>query len=317
MEYPGVLSLRVTNRPKFLTYHQVEEKVFILAEKLLHLLGQNEIYQFQYVAIPRGGVFILGMLAYILNIPASLIKQNLDQSMPVLVLDDCSLSGYRFAQFRQTLTDGQKIVFAPLFSHPNLRTAILSQERDVIACLSAENLKDLAPEIYPTETAYHAWRQRWETRSESRLYWIGLPEVVVFPWNEPDQPVWNPETQQVEDNWRFTSPDRCLKNWGRLGLPPRSEKKVSVRVPDGVAYTVHQGDITLCNLEDETMYGLAGPSADIWRGLAAYGDLTAARDYVLELYEVDAERLTADIESLVQTLLEKGLLEPVNDPTPT
>jgi hypothetical protein len=96
-------------------------------------------------------------------------------------------------------------------------------------------------------------------------------------------------------------------------MSPRLDTKSAVRIPDQIAYTIQQENVTLCNLEDETVYGLDGAAADIWRGLAAYGDLDATKNYILSLYDVDAERLTADIQSLVDTLLSKGLLEPVDD----
>jgi hypothetical protein len=255
-------------------------------------------------------------LSYILNLPARQLTSNQDSTAPLVVVDDCSLSGARFAEYLYE-ERRRPIIFAPLYAHPDLRAAILNEIPDVIGCLSALDLKDLAPEVYPTPKAYNAWQKRWQARSKNRFFWIGLPELVIFPWNEPDRPVWNPETNQVEDHWRLASPDRCLKNWGKLGLPPKLDIKAVVRIPDQVAYTVQREDVTLCNLADETVYGLDGVAADIWRALAAYGDLSATRDYLLEIYAVDAERVTADIHSLVESLLAKGLLEPVHDLPPT
>jgi hypothetical protein len=309
------LRVRLGGRPSVLDYPQVEQSVKLLAARLIDKFGRNAVRKFHYTAIPRGGVFVFGILSYVLDLPLKQPNFDVESSSTLVVLDDCSLSGARFAWFLNE-TERRPIIFASLYSHPDLRASILSQEPEVIGCLSAHDLKDLAPEIYPTKEAYDAWRQRWESRSKAKVYWIGLPELVIFPWNEPDRPVWNAETNSIEDNWRLASPDRCLKNWGKLGLPPKAGVRAVVRIPDQVAYTIQQDDVTLCNLEDETVYGLSGPAADIWRGLAAYGDLTATRDYLLELYEVDGERLTADIAELVETLLAKGLLERVNDPSP-
>jgi hypothetical protein len=168
------------------------------------------------------------------------------------VVDDCSLSGARFAEYLDE-ERGWPIIFTPLYSPPDLRKAIVSSEPDVISCLSARDLRDLAPERYPIKEDYNAWQQRWLARRKAKSYWIGLPELVIFPWNEPDRPVWNPKKNRVEDNWRLASPDRNLKNWGKLGLPPRSGTKAAVRIPDHVAYTIEQDDVTLCNLDDETV----------------------------------------------------------------
>jgi hypothetical protein len=316
MAYLGGLRVRLRGRPFLLSYYEVERAVYTLAAHLVDSFGLSAVQNFQFTAIPRGGLFILSFLSYILDIPAQQLTLAQDTSTPLVVVDDCSLSGARFAQYLGEV-EQRPIIFAHLYSHPDLRKSIIDNEPGVIECLSAHDLKDLAPEIYPTQEAYDDWQQRWLARSKAKFYWIGLPELVIFPWNEPDRPVWNPETKRVEDNWRLASPDRCLKNWGKLGLPPRLGTKATVRIPDQVAYTIQQVDVTLYNLADETVYGLGGPTADIWRGLAAYGDLTATRDYLLDLYDVSPERLTADIQSLVETLLAKGLLEPVNDPPTT
>lgn len=315
MSYPGGILARIHSRPIFLTYQQVEQDVYTLAARLVDEFGQPAVRTFQYTAVPRGGLFILGILSYVLNLPVRQLGAGQDSGAPLVVVDDCSLSGARFAEFLHE-EKRRPIIFAPLYSHPDLRAAILKDAPDVIGCLSARDLKDLAPEVYPTAKAYNAWQKRWQARSKSKLFWIGLPELVIFPWNEPDRPVWNPNTSRVEDTWRLASPDRCLKNWGKLDMPPRLGTKATVRVPDQVAFAIQPDDVTLCNLEDGAVYGLGGSSAAIWRGLAAYGDIAATRDYLMELYVVDAERVTADIQSLVEALLAKGLLEPVNDPSP-
>ncbi len=316
MSYRGLIA-RLDGEPSIIPYETAEAYTRQLAARLLGAFKLENLSQFKYVAIPRGGHFVLGMLSYILDLPQeALTLSEQTSSRPVVVIDDCALSGNRFGRFLKQHSFDQ-IIFAHLCSHPAAREAILTDEPRVISCLAAYDLRDLARVRFPDPTDYVAWQQRVKERVTGGLYWIGLPEIVIFPWNEPDRPTWNAEINQVEDNWRLASPDRNLKNWGKLGLPPREGTTAVVRIPDQIAYTIQQDDVTLCNLEDETVYGLSGSTADIWRGLAAYGDLSATRDYLLDLYEVDAERLMADIQSLVDTLLAKGLLEPVNDPSPT
>jgi hypothetical protein len=310
------LRARINAGSSLISYEAAEAYARQLAAELTAVFSLNNLRQFHYVAIPRGGHFILGMLAYILDLPhEALVEAPGDTSTPLVVVDDCALSGNRFGRFLAE-SSAEKIIFAHLCSHPALREAIQTAEPRVIDCVAAYDLNDLAPERIPDPDQYRTWQQRWQARATGPLYWVGLPELVIFPWNEPDRPVWNPEINQIEDNWRLASPDKCLKNWGKLGLPPRMETTPTVRIPDQVAYTIQQDDVTLCNLDDETVYGLSGSAADIWRGLAAYGDLAATKDYLLELYEVDEAQLTADIQSLTDTLLAKGLLEPVDDSPP-
>jgi hypothetical protein len=304
---------RLSGEPKLITYAVAEAYAQRLAAQLSAAFDLKDLRQFHFVAIPRGGYFVLGMLAYLLDLPhQALSNQAQDSTTPVVVVDDCALSGYRFGRFLEENPDEQ-IIFAHLCSIPALREAILTAEPRVIACLAPCDLKDLTEQRFPNPAERQAWQERWTDRAAGKRYWVGITERIIFPWNEPDWPVWNAETNQIEDNWRLASPDRCIKNWGKLGMPPRLDTKAAVRIPDQVAYTVQRENVTLCNLEDETVYGLDGAAADIWRGLAAYGDLDATRNYILSLYEVDAERLTADIQSLVDTLLSKGLLEPVDD----
>jgi hypothetical protein len=314
--FRGLLALR-NGRSSLITYEVAETFTQRLAAQLSAAFDLEKLRRFHYVAIPRGGHVVLGMLSYILDLPhEALAYPPQDSSTPLVVVDDCALSGHRFARFLEQHPHEQ-VIFVHLCSHPALREAILAAEPRVIACLAAYDLKDLAEERFPDPAERRHWQQRWRERATGPLYWVGLSELVIFPWNEPDRPVWNPETNQVEDHWRLASPDRCLKNWGKLGLPPKLDIKAVVRIPDQVAYTVQREDVTLCNLADETVYGLDGVAADIWRALAAYGDLSATRDYLLEIYAVDAERVTADIHSLVESLLAKGLLEPVHDLPPT
>lgn len=309
----GLLA-RINDRPTILSYKQVERDVQVLAADLLDAFGQSAVHSFQYSAIPRGGGFVLSILSYILDLSPGQLGWNEGDSVPLIVVDDCSLSGARFAQYLAEVPK-RPIIFASLYAHPALRKAILENEPDVLNCISARDLTDLAPQLYPTPEAYKSWRQRWETRSKGKHYWIGLPEMVIFPWNEPDRLAWNPETNQVENNWRLASPDRCLKNWALLGMPPRADVKAAVRIPDPVAFSLQENDISLYNSRDDMVYGLSGVSADIWRGLAAYGDLSATRAHLLTRYEVDEARLTADIQSLVDTLFANGLLEAVDEAT--
>ena len=295
-----------------MTYPQAEAATRRLAAQLLAEFECNELSRFRYAAIPRGGFIVLGMLAYVLDLDRKALVEQ-PRGAPFVVVDDCSLSGNRLAHFLR-LVDGEEVIFAHLYSHPDLRAAILRQEPRVVACLAAHDLCDLAREIYPTDEQYRVWRDRWRERVPGPRYWIGLPELVIFPWNEPDRPVWNPLTDEVEDSWRVTAPDRCLKNWARLGVPPSAEAQPTLRSPDEVAFNLLDGKIILCDLRTEQVYGLEDVAADMWRVLAAYGDLDVAGDYLLSQYDVDEVRLRGDLNAFANELLAKGLLEPVDEP---
>ena len=146
--------------------------------------------------------------------------------IPLVVVDDCALSGARFRQFIDK-SENQRVIFAPLYSHPDLRTAIESRESRVLTCVSAQDLKDYGPEELKDE--YPAWQERWHHRLEGSRYWVGQVDHVCFAWNEPDRVIWNPVTQQVETGWRVVPPELCLKN-----APYLDSSRLQVRVQDEV-----------------------------------------------------------------------------------
>lgn len=294
------------------TYQQAEAATKQLAAQLVQAFGRAELARFHYAAIPRGGLIVLGMLSYVLDLePEVLLSPPADASL--VVVDDAAYSGARFAQFLHSVNN-EKVIFAHLYSHPDLRAAILQAEPRVIACLSAYDLQDLAPTRYAPESEYQTWKERWRQRARRPVYWMGLPEMVIFPWSEPDRPVWNPATKQVEEGWWLTAPDRCLKNWARLGVPPNAQARPTLRSPDEVAFHFDGDKVVLCDLRTEQVYGLEGVAADMWRALTGYGDLEVVAEYLLSLYEVDEKRLHSDLQAFTAELLDKGLLERIDEP---
>jgi hypothetical protein len=123
----------------------------------------------------------------------------------VIVVDDCALSGARFHHFLRTVR-ANRIVFAPLYSPPELRAAILQREPRVVCCLSARNLAGHRLTAQPRET--DTW------------YWSGHVEPLCFPWNEPDRTFWNPAAKRWELAWRIVPPELCPKNRPATGTVP-------------------------------------------------------------------------------------------------
>jgi hypothetical protein len=229
---------------------------------------------------------------------------------PLVVVDDCSYTGTRLGWFLDTV-NSREVVFAHLYSHPDLRSAVLASEPRVIACISAGDLRDGARDDFPDEQEYLRWQERCRQRLPGKRYWFGRPELVVFPWTEPDRPVFNPASGEHEDYWRFTPPDRCLGNWARLGIPPQSHVRPTLRSPDHVAFKLQEDKVILCDLRTEGVYGLEDVAAAMWRAIAAYGDADAALRHLLACYEVEEAVLRRDLERFVADLLARGLFEPV------
>jgi hypothetical protein len=311
----GISTIAQSPPPRYVTYQQAEEGVKQLAAMLHTAFGSDTPSSFTYAAIPRGGSFILAMLSYVLDLPRSLFISPPRPSTPLIVVDDVCLGGRRFRTFLES-TAHEQVIFAHLYSHPDVRAAITAQEPRVTACLAAHDLHDLAPDFYPTEEARDAWQGRWRTRMRAHApdqpYWFGLPEGVAFPWSEPDHPYWNAETHTIEDDWRFTAPDRCLKNWTRLGLPPCLETRRTLRSPDAVAFRIRDDHVALYDRRSDDVYGLDGVAADMWRAVVAYGDVDKAMAFLLDRYQVQESDLRADLHRFIEDLSAGGLLEPVD-----
>ncbi len=206
---------RMRDRLRYVDYRQAEQDCEILAAKILERWSRSELEGASFAAIPRGGLIVLGMLSYALGLKTAQLREG---PGPLFLVDDCALTGARFASRLKT-TDHREVVFVHLYSHPDLRRAIEEKEERVVACVAARDLTDMAPESFPDPERLAEWRRKWRERLGER-YWYGQPEPVCFAWNEPDRPFWNEATGEVEDGWRLLPPHLCLKTRAALGGPP-------------------------------------------------------------------------------------------------
>ena len=96
---PGVAGLApsLASLIQRVSYHQAEAGAKSLAAQFIAASGQSELARGGYAAIPRGRLFVLGMLAYVLDLdPRPLLRPPADA--PVVVVDGCVLTGFRFQQ---------------------------------------------------------------------------------------------------------------------------------------------------------------------------------------------------------------------------
>jgi hypothetical protein len=279
-----------------------------LAERLHDRFGPAWLDRAHVAAIPRGGHVVLGLLAYALGLRSAQLAGMPPEDRPLVLVDDVALSGARLRSFLRDLPGSQPVVVAHLCSTPQLREAIEAAEPRVLACVAADDLRDLAPQLHGD--AYAAWRQRWATRNPSD-YWTGDPEPVCFAWNEPDLGIWNPVTDQVEPGWRLVPPGRCLKN-------ATASPDVTVQVcehADGplrpapaVVWGRRDAEVAVAGAHGPAV-ALDGVAADIWLAIAATGDLEAATTSLLDRYDVARDRLAADVAAFADHLIAAGLLE--------
>ena len=69
------------------------------------------------------------------------------------------------------------------------------------------------------------------------------------------------------------------------------------------------GEMVLLDMNSENYFGLDSVASDIWRLLQEGKTLDGCREELLEIYDVEADRLRNDLEAFVQQLIDNGLAE--------
>jgi hypothetical protein len=301
---------QVMQRVRYVDYQQAEQDCLLLADKLLAFFGHDELSSFAFTAIPRGGHIVLGMLAYILNLNPSQVNPTLPSNIPLVVVDDCCLTGLRMGSFLDNYKT-QQIIFAHLYSHPELRSAVEARESRVVACLSAQDLHDHGPDIWGEK--YTSMHQEWLNQIGANRYWTGVADHICFAWNEPDRPVWLDDENPIT-GWRLIPPEMCLKNRPTPGART-PEIQVQLEGPgpwkptNRVLFGEMNGKVIIGNTENGETFGLADTAADMWKALVTYGEMDTAVKHLALEYEVDEARLRRDMQAFADDLRAKGLLE--------
>lgn len=294
----------IVARTRYRDYGDVEGDCAALADRLLDRLGPSARSDYRMVGIPRGGRIVSGMLSYLLDLPPDRCSDSVGSGDPLLVVDDCAISGTRFRSFLAHVRSDE-VVFAHLWSCPPLRAAIEEEEPSVSACVAGRDLEEVGLELSAGE--YEAWKERWSQRDVAidRGYWRGLTEHVCFPWNEPDVQVWNPVAEREEAGWRVVPPERCLENRvatdaTRVLLQPPA--RGPLRPADDVVFGDAGDAILVARPGEATCWSLEGTAAASWRAMVTRG---TAEGIVAELaagYEADADVIAADVDSFVDEL---------------
>jgi hypothetical protein len=304
---------RAATRVRWTGYRQAEEDCFRLAAALRRRVGDETLSHAEFRAVPRGGLVVLGMLSYALDLRREQLEPSGDAAAPLVLVDDCALSGLRLRATMARLPARREVVVAHLYSHPDLRRAVEEREPRVSACVAAGDLADRSRDLHRGDEEHATWREQWLRRLGDDRYWLGLPELVAFAWSEPDRPFWNAATGRVEDGWRFVPPHRCLKNRARLaaglqgfapaaGAPPW-------RLPEDVVWGEFDGVLWLGRGPTDEVFSLAGTAAVAWKALAAGGSAGTAAAVLARSFAVEEDAARADVESLAGELVAAGLLE--------
>ncbi|TDO16660.1 coenzyme PQQ synthesis protein D (PqqD) [Halomonas ventosae] len=311
---------------QFVDYAQAETVCGRLAERLVAAFGAELLGSAQFAAIPRGGLIVLGMLAYHLELrPDQLTTLDAaDTERTLFLIDDCSLSGTRL---RESLsrTPADSVVFCPLYAPEALCAGIVSREPRILACLSGATLEDTSPA--PGEAGHDAWRRQRLGRLGDNCYWPGQTLGVAFAWCTPQTRRWDEVKGCFMEGWDVVPPSRSLKrrlllrrleNDGAVDYLPRlilnmPVSEADIRAEDRVLWCC-QGDGVLVAVippeadEAASVYGLAGISAEFWQLLMTQGSMENTLAVLLGRYQVSRQRLEADLNALLEQMRMAGLL---------
>ena len=296
------------------SWQQSEEACECLAEQLRTLLGRACLSRARLIGLPRGGLIVAGLLAYLLNLDHEQLDATDDarDTWPLIVVDDCMLSGTQLRRWLRRHPDGPPVVVAHLHSHPALRDALTQRERRVTACVAGQDLHDRA--VAERGTDYEDWRRRWEARTPES-YWTGQPDHICYPWNEPDVLIWNPAVDAVEPGWRVVPPEWCLKNRAEGWQAVRDVQvcrtpRGSTQPADDVIWAnFDDGEVMVAGADTGTSLRLDGVGASMWRAVIASGNPDQAVAAVAQDYRVDRAVVRADLCALLADLRRCQLLK--------
>ncbi len=296
----------------YVDYRQAEADCEVLAAQLLAVYGDEGVRELVFVAIPRGGLIVLGMLSYWLNLsPSQMATDAATVPGPLCVVDDCSLTGLRLQEML-TRTANSHVIFAHLYSPPGLRHGILDREPRVRCCLAARDLAEIAG-AHPVAPPGAGGAHLWEPLPLTRAYWSGSAAPIAFAWSEPLIHIRDPFSGRVESGWRFAPPHRCTKNRIDLGAPVRPAVSRRWQAPEDLVVGQFDGVLWLIRTQTGETHSLQALKADAWRGLAAYGDTVMTLDFLASRHPLSRSELASELTNSLQWFEAEGLLVPAHE----
>lgn len=299
---------------RYVDYDQAERDAERLAARLQRALPAAALARASFVGIPRGGLIVLGMLSYALDLtPDQLVGPGALRAVegPIVVVDDCSLTGHRFMDFCDTHELSGEVVFACLYA-PTALARALEEARPSVRVVAARALHDHTAARHGPDA--EAWRARWRNRRGGTRPWTGVTEHLCFAWSEPDLGLWDDERESESLAWSLVPPARCLKTRTATDrgpavpvvVPPTASGPLRPR--PGVAAAEVAGRLLVARPDADACLSFDGAAADFWRALVAHGTVEAAHDALCTAYDVPADTLADDLRAFVDTLRAHDLL---------
>jgi hypothetical protein len=299
-------------RLRYVTYAEATAACEVLATRLTETFGSEALQSFSFCGIPRGGLIVLGMLAYTLGLSHAQMTPPYPETVPLVVVDDCALSGSRFARILPHYSQ-HRLIFAPLYAHPQLRQNLVAAEPQVLSCLSGQDLQDYGPNLMGED--YLSWQTQNQQRLTGQRYWLGLPDYLCFPWNEPDHSLWNAIEHKLEPSWRIIPPAYCLKNRSISPFPVQRQTAFQgwLRPAEHIVFGALEHQILIGNLHTGEVFSLSGRAAELWRAISNAATIEAAIETTIEtalatVSEPNSD-LRAELDGLIEELLKQKILQ--------
>lgn len=290
-------------RLRILSWSDVEVAITALARRVRQRLGADDLAAARIVGVPRGGWMVAGLVSYALEVPGDSAVAT--TRGPLIVVDDCLLSGVRLRQFLGG-SEAERIVVATLCSHPEACHAVEQEEDRVIACVAGLDLEDHTAALLGDGAA--SWRERWAQRVPER-YHTAVLDLPVFPWSEPQIRLWNDVTGRVEPHWWLAPPELCLRNRvARPVLPVQvaDDRPGLWRLASGVVPITHPDAVVLVDTTHGHSMRLTGAGVQVWQAWMIDGDDAAAA--IARRYARPVATVAADLDHMLTLLADRQML---------
>lgn len=293
----------------FVSYQRAQQDVIVLSAHLRGQLSAEDLAHARFVAVPRGGHVVLGLLALALDLRPEQLAHDHGAPLTVLV-DDAALTGYQL-QRAVAACGSPRIVVALLHAPAALRETVEQTESRVEACLSARTVPDIGDELLGSD--YPAWRQRWREETGDDRYWIGRLAPLVFAWKEPDRSFLNSASGRREAAWRLFPPSLVF---GAPLDPPSPSLRLVLQPPahgplqpHPEVFTAPDGEGTLvADPRSGEVVRLDRVASATWDAIVTSGSLDGAVAHIVEKFDADVTRVREDVVTFVRNGINEGLL---------
>lgn len=269
-----------------------------LAKIIKQTVPENILKNSQVVAIPRGGLFIQAMLSYFLPLKHHQLQytENDVDTSPLIIVDDCAISGLRLAQQLEKFPN-RDIYFFTIASPEKLRDSVKLKEARVLDFKSVVNIKS-----YSTLKA----------QNTQQRYWLGQCDAVIFPWSETQRSHFSNGKLSNRPLWKIAPDKLCMSTKAKKQAIKATEVKENqsavLSTPDNILHFTDQGITKILDASTMKHYSLDAIGSDIWQSLLSNSNLDHALAELSATYKVSKTRLNNDMQLLTQKLIDAGLI---------